>query len=155
MGVYKSGSNVVVEPYVCRNISEHMKSFVKIFRDYLDESLYKPCNLRLKTGNWRQLTLRSNEVKDLLAIIVFDQKDLTAEEIQKEKDQLSVFLKNKFECLEYSDFKLKSFLFNLNTNRTGISSFDNLECLYGEQYLNENLLGLNFRVSPLAFFQCK
>ena len=153
MGLYKSGSNEVIEPYVCRNISEHMKLFVKKFHSYFDESDFKPCNLRLKIGNWRQLTLRSNEAKDILAIIIFDQKDLTTEEIQKEKDLLKLFLENNFSDGE--EVRLKSFLFNLNTNRTGLSKMDNLECLFGEQYLNESLLGLDFRISPLAFFQCK
>lgn len=52
-------------------------------------------------------------------------------------------------------FKLKSFLFNLNTNKSGFSNGNtNLELVYGENYLNERLLGLDFRISPLAFFQC-
>ena len=39
--------------------------------------------------------------------------------------------------------------------RSGISKMDNLDLLLGEQFLNENLLGLKFQISPLAFFQCK
>jgi hypothetical protein len=33
--------------------------------------------LRTKEGNWRQLTLRSNQNKDILAIVVFDERELT------------------------------------------------------------------------------
>lgn len=156
LGDYKSGSNEVVEPYVCRNISEHMKSFLKKFRPYFEQSAYKPCNIRLKLGNWRQLTLRSNEAKDILAIIIFDKKDLSDEQVQEEKDQLKLFLEKSFEIKGDNDddeYRLKSFMFNLNTNRTGLSKMDNLECLFGEQHLNEKLLGLDFRISPLAFFQ--
>ena len=112
--------------------------------------------VRLKTGNWRQLTVRSNEAKDILAIVTFDQTSLTDEDIQKEKNQLIDFLKKTFnENQSGRDFKLKSFLFNLNTNKSGFSNaMTNLELIYGEAFLNERLLGLDFRISPLAFFQC-
>jgi len=153
LGEYKTGSNEVVEPFVCRNISEHMKTFLKRFQAYFDESAYKPCNLRLKEGHWRQLTLRSNEAKELLAIVIFDKKDLSEEEVQAEKERLRAFLKRSFSGEEENEVRLRSFMFNLNTNRTGLSKMDNLECLFGEESLNERLLGLDFRISPLAFFQ--
>lgn len=155
LGEYKTGSNEVVEPTVCRHITEHMKQFTKKMQEYIDQSTYDPINVRTKTGHWRQLTLRSNEEKDLLAIFVFDKKDLTDEEIQNEKEKLSEFLKKNFENNpENEHLKLKSLLFNLNTNRSGISRMDNLDLIFGVNYLNESLLGLNFQISPLAFFQC-
>jgi len=153
LGEYKTGSNEVVEPYVCRNISEHMKAFLKRFHAYFDESAYKPCNLRLKVGHWRQLTLRSNEAKELLAIIIFDKKDLGEKEVEVEKERLKEFLNRSFGSKEDDGIKLRSFMFNLNTNRTGLSKMDNLECLFGKEDLHEKLLDIYFRISPLAFFQ--
>jgi len=88
----------------------------------------------------------------MLAILVLDKKDLTEEEIQKEKECLKEFFKGVIDKKE-EDLQLKSLLFNLNTNRSGISKMDNLDLLLGEQFLNENLLGLKFQISPLAFFQ--
>ena len=101
LGEYKSGSNEVVEPYCCKHISEATKSLIKVslrvifqwfkvsklncdallliikkFQQYLDQSEHKPFNVRNHEGNWRQLTLRSNQNDEFLAIVIFDKQDL-------------------------------------------------------------------------------
>lgn len=50
---------------------------LKNFQKYLNQSQYKPFNVRTHQGHYRQLTLRSNEEKDLLAIVIFDKHELT------------------------------------------------------------------------------
>jgi len=45
------------------------------------------------------------------------------------------------------------FIINIILKRSGISRMDNLDLLLGVDYLNESLLDLKFRISPLAFFQ--
>lgn len=45
---------------------------------YLDEKTkFKAYSVRTHDGNWRQLTVRSNQKAELLAIIVFDKKNLS------------------------------------------------------------------------------
>jgi tRNA (uracil-5-)-methyltransferase len=78
LGDYKSGSNEVVSPESCKNISNEMKILVNYFQKYIDEvSKYKAFNVRNHEGFWRQLTLRSNQKNDILALIVLDKKNLT------------------------------------------------------------------------------
>ncbi|CAF0862793.1 unnamed protein product [Brachionus calyciflorus] len=150
LGEYKTGSNEVVEPYVCKNMPDQMRSLVKKFHEYIEQCEYKPVNVRTREGNWRQITVRTNQNKDLIVIVVFDQRDLNDDQIAKEKSQLVEFFKK---YLNSEELKLKGLLFNLNTNRTGISKMDNLDILLGDDCLYEELLGLKFRISPLAFFQ--
>ncbi|RNA09498.1 tRNA (uracil-5-)-methyltransferase -like protein [Brachionus plicatilis] len=150
LGEYKTGSSEVVEPYSCKNFPDQMRSFVKKFHEFVENSEFKPVNVRTREGNWRQLTLRTNQNKEIVAIVVFDKRDLDEEEINKVKISLKKFFA---EFLTSEELKLKGLIFNLNTNKTGISRMDNLETLLGEDCLYEELLGLKFRISPLAFFQ--
>lgn len=48
----------------------------KVFLEYVNNSKYKPFNVRTREGHWRQLTMRSNENKELLVIVVFDKHEL-------------------------------------------------------------------------------
>ena len=67
-------------------------------------------------GNWRQLTIRSNENNEFLVIVIFDKHDLSDEEINEEKKLLAEFFKKDAEQ-ENLEYNLKSLLFNLNTNK--------------------------------------
>ena len=49
----------------------------KEFQVYIEQSKYDPYNVRTRLGNWRQLTLRSNQNNEILAIVVFDKHELT------------------------------------------------------------------------------
>lgn len=42
----------------------------------MQQSKYQAYNVRTRLGNWRQLTLRTNQLKEILAIIIFDKNDL-------------------------------------------------------------------------------
>ena len=43
----------------------------------MKQSKYSAFNVRTSKGNWRQLTLRTNEAKEILAIVIFDKQDLS------------------------------------------------------------------------------
>lgn len=77
LGDYKSGSNEVVEPFCCRHIPEEMFEFIRVFKSYINQSEYKAYNVRTHEGHWRQLTIRTNRSRDLLAIVIFDKQDLS------------------------------------------------------------------------------
>jgi hypothetical protein len=74
-----------------------MKWFIKKLHDYIDQSEYKAFNVRTHLGNWRQLTLRSNENMDLLAILIFDKQDLN--------DVYYLFIELIFVLLQLLHFK--------------------------------------------------
>ena len=89
---------------------------IKKFKIYIDQSKYKALNVRTRAGNWRQLTIRSNENNEHLVIVIFDKQDLSDEQISEEKKLLTEFFKKDSEQ-ENLEYKLKSLLFNLNTNK--------------------------------------
>ena len=43
----------------------------------MKQSKYSAFNVRTSKGSWRQLTLRINEAKEILAIVIFDKQDLS------------------------------------------------------------------------------
>lgn len=51
--------------------------FFKLFKSFLQKSKCPAFNVRTKKGYWRQLTLRTNSQKEILAIVVFDKNDLS------------------------------------------------------------------------------
>lgn len=79
------------------------------------QSKYAAFNVRTHDGHWRQLTLRTNELHEILAIVIFDKQDLSVEDIDQEKKHLGNYFLKFLE--NDQEFRLKGLLFNLNTNK--------------------------------------
>lgn len=51
------------------------------------------------------------------------------------------------------DLSIKSVLLNVNKEKTNVISGKEFKTLYGKDYITDSLCGLDFRISPLSFYQ--
>ncbi|XP_013403739.1 tRNA (uracil-5-)-methyltransferase homolog A [Lingula anatina] len=150
MGRYRDGTCVVTEPSGCINLPQSMKDLAKALQDYIQTSKYGVFDPELQVGHYRQLTARTCQGKDLMAIIIFHPQSLTEEELALEKQSLVEY----FVSGGGKSCGITSLYFQASSSRvTGGDSEPAFELLHGEQHISEELLGLTFRISPDAFFQ--
>ena len=151
LGCYKDGSLQVAPINSCPLVPKAMVSIVSSVQEYLkDHSKFVPFDQLLHTGNYKQLTVRTNSHGESLVILVAACYGLSAQEIADEKKQIN----DHFSAIA-SDLKLTSFYFeNASINPKDASR---LELIIGQPCLTESITvcekKLQFNISPDAFFQ--
>ncbi|XP_033220728.1 tRNA (uracil-5-)-methyltransferase homolog A [Belonocnema kinseyi] len=147
---YAAGSTAVGPIDDLCHIPEIMKSAVKILEEFIHRSeldVYNPVN---HTGSWRQVTARTTRLNHLMFIIGVHPQDLSPDDLTKLKTELRDFFENG----KGAQAKVTSLFFQILDRQTGRSDESSkLEHLSGTEYIEENLLGMTFRISPQAFFQ--
>ncbi|KAI0240575.1 tRNA (Uracil-5-)-methyltransferase-like A [Lamellibrachia satsuma] len=152
VGSYRSGDITVAEPTHCVNVPAAAKHICKEVQHYLqtfsDKAAFDPLT---KTGHWRTVIVRVNQLDEALVIIQLCGQDLSQEEICLEREKL----KEYFETGEGKNKILKSLYLEVYRETPGRSQQNagELELLFGQPYICEDLLDMKFRVSPTAFFQ--
>lgn len=119
----------------------------KQFEDYIKGHARKPYDKPTHTGFWRQLTVRDFTTGESMATIQVNHKGLSAEEIEKEKQDM----KTHFQSLPNP---ITSFSIQLYDGLSNAAPVDHpFETVFGPDYIHEQLLGYKFRVSYNSFFQ--
>lgn len=143
VSTYKEGSCAVGPACHLAFIPEAMKNTVQLFETYFRNSSREPFNPEDHSGFWRQLLVRANVVGDVLVIVIVNKAGATEEEMNSIKDELKLFAaKNNIGSLYFQE---------LAPRRSGEDP--GVEHLFGNVNLIERLCGLEFSISPLAFFQ--
>merc|ERR1719430_1393464 len=112
-----------------------------------------------RTGNWRHLLLRTSRGAkgaeeegpgQVMAVVVLDPQHLSSETLTQIKEDLIQY----FSTGLGSDAGVTSLFLHLSPARkeSGVPE-PTPDLLFGEPTIQENLLGLNFNISPQAFFQ--
>lgn len=150
LGSYADGSVEVCTVADLPQVSELAKKAALTFQEYVRQSKFLPFNPEHNAGHFRQVTVRtSDETKEVMLVAGVYSSNLTAEEIPQLKQELIDFYANYdkavFSCssLYYQD---------LRRRQTG-ETFSPVEHLAGTTHITDVILGLRFRISPLAFFQ--
>eukprot|EP01117_Protostelium_nocturnum_P009539 TRINITY_DN3403_c0_g1_i3.p1 TRINITY_DN3403_c0_g1~~TRINITY_DN3403_c0_g1_i3.p1 ORF type:complete len:533 (-),score=179.09 TRINITY_DN3403_c0_g1_i3:264-1862(-) len=149
----------VGDPSSCMTLNEKSLAIRNLYQKYIENSdqnasytTLKPYDKYAHQGFWRQMTVRvyPNSGQVMVAFQVSD-KGLTQDQLNEEKNKLTKYTKE--EVVE-KDIQLNSLFIQIHN---GISNFASseipFELLYGSEYVYEKLLGLDFRISPGAFFQ--
>lgn len=156
LGLYKEGSiRVVAPPPNCPIISTQMHQVIAHFHEYLlTKTQLRGYNPVTHEGHWRQILVRSTCQSDCLVSIAMHQQNLTEEQLSLEISQLKQF---------YSENKLGIISVYVQVNQDRSSQFSQTipQLIWGESYVFEKLTvfkdvqpsSLEFRISPLSFFQ--
>ncbi|CAL8346420.1 unnamed protein product [Lota lota] len=150
LGKYKGGSCAVVGPAETTHVSAEAKRVVAAFQKFIRTTAYSVYSPETYEGHWKQLTVRTSRIKQAMAMIFFNPQKLAEEEL----DSLKSSLKKFFTEGEGADSGVTSLYFVREGQRTSPKPEDMpCELVAGESYIQEELLGLKFRISPHSFFQ--
>ncbi|XP_071789916.1 tRNA (uracil-5-)-methyltransferase homolog A-like isoform X1 [Asterias amurensis] len=148
LGSYRGGQVSVVNPSACSHVCPATKAIVAAFQKYIQtESSLESYGQQMHTGHWRMLLVRTSMIGGRMAAAFMHPQNLSKEAIEEEKVKLRDFFREG----DGKSCGLTSLYINLQPEeRRGDNSYSHLD---GDEYINEDLLNLKFRISPDAFFQ--
>ncbi|CAH0390432.1 unnamed protein product [Bemisia tabaci] len=140
-------SNIVCVPATHLSIikDEH-KALAEVYQNFIRSSNLPVCYSLDDGGCFRTFTVRSNSAGETMAIAVSHPAERNPFDIEKEREDLLNFFQ-KSGVMPTSLFHQTCKSFRCTNEQSPF------KLLYGEPYLFENLLDLQFRISPDAFFQ--
>lgn len=141
VGFFAPRSHRVIPLKSCSLQSEIFHEAVSIFLRWANEFHISSYNEETHSGILRHLYLRFAEKTQQLMVCVV----ANAKELRKEK-QLVSMLKDHLP-------QLQTVVLNINTQKTNVITGKECRTLYGEGYITDELCGLQFRISPLSFYQ--
>lgn len=145
VSTYKEGSIAVGPIDHLAFIPDAMKEVVRVFEAYFRASNRKAYNPEDHSGFWRQVLVRTNLLGETMAIVAIHPQNLSPEELLTLKNELkTVAEENKIVSLYFQA---------MGPKKPGEEP--PLEHLMGTTHLVEKLCGLEFSISPQAFFQVK
>ncbi|XP_060803506.1 tRNA (uracil-5-)-methyltransferase homolog A [Amyelois transitella] len=150
LGKYNKGNICVVPIRTMCHVSEPMKKAVMLFQNYIRQSKLPPYSAVDYTGHWRGLMLRhSSTSDDIMMIIQFHPQSLTEEQLgEVKKDLIEYFSKEDAVACG-----IKSLYYEHVKKRLPGEEPSKPIHLMGPTHIVDSILGLQFRVSPEAFFQ--
>ncbi|ORX71692.1 Trm2 tRNA methyltransferase 2-like protein A [Anaeromyces robustus] len=152
LGLFREGITVVLGIEDCVHVPEKAKAVVKHFQEYVRNSDLDAFNRKGHKGFWRLLTTRFYKTNEDMIIVQVHPQDLSRERIEQEKKNLITFFTDLM--TKIPDLNITSLLFQESDEvSNGATEKTEMEVLIGSKYVHENLLGINFRISPNAFFQ--
>ncbi|XP_046593625.1 tRNA (uracil-5-)-methyltransferase homolog A [Neodiprion lecontei] len=147
---YAAGCTAVGPVEDLKHIPQRMIDAVKVFEGFVRKSkldVFDPVN---HSGYWRQVTARTSRSDQLMLIVTIHPQDLN----QGQLIQLKAEIREFFNSDEGAKANVTSLYFQTITRRdVGGEGGIILDHLSGTEYIEEELLGMKFRVSPRAFFQ--
>ena len=139
-GFYKKKSHEIIEVGKCYLQTDLTTEIAKFTKNVMNELKISGYNEEKHTGCMRHLLVRNTCNNDYMVVFIVN-------EYQIEKmNELASKIKNKYNSV-------KSIILNINKEKNNVILGNKYKLLYGYDYLIENILGLNFKMSHKAFFQ--
>ena len=139
-GFYSLHSHLVVPCSDCVLQPKEFKAIVDACLDFFNQYNISAYDEQTGKGLVRHIYLRKSDYENkVLVCLVINGESIKNQEILVEK------LK-KFEYVS-------GIVLNINTEKSNVILGDKCKLLYGKDYIIETLLGVKFKISPLAFFQ--
>uniref|UniRef100_A0A6P4EH32 tRNA (uracil(54)-C(5))-methyltransferase n=1 Tax=Drosophila rhopaloa TaxID=1041015 RepID=A0A6P4EH32_DRORH len=151
LGCYSDGSVEVAEVQDLPHLPEQAKWAARSFQDLVRKSKFLPFNPDGNVGHFRQLMVRcSSATGELMLVAGIYSSNLSEDEQTELKQELKLFYEEaekgatyKCTCLYYQDVK----------HREAGQMINPVEHISGSTHITDTIHGLQFRISPLAFFQ--
>ena len=136
---------VLHTPEEALGAARYMTEFL---RDHQTLGCWVPQN---HSGVWRMIMVRHNRVGDVMVLVQYSTKNCSKDDLDAALAKLKSFF---FEKVTAGAMKLTSLFFQEHNEVGNRANDDSTVALAsGESTFSESILGLNFRISPSAFFQ--
>ncbi|OQR94780.1 tRNA (uracil-5-)-methyltransferase [Achlya hypogyna] len=147
VGMYKEGVVAVGSPEDCINVPQVMKDICKTFQTYLATSTLPVYDVLTHEGVWRLLTIRlSQRTNQIMLMVQANPTDVDAAVWATEKTAL-------VSTLTAAHPGISSMFVQEYTGVSAPAEDHPIDHVYGATTIEEELLGLKFRISAQAFFQ--
>ncbi len=144
LGMRKRESNYeVVNADCCRIVNPDIRKVLSCVLEFFKETGEKFYHKLRHTGTLRHLLVRRGHFSKEMLINIVTTSEL-AVNIEPLKDRLL--------ALELEG-EIKGISHIINDGVADVVKADEIRLLYGQDYFNESLLGLNFKISTFSFFQ--
>ncbi|MFI3206447.1 MAG: 23S rRNA (uracil(1939)-C(5))-methyltransferase RlmD [Clostridia bacterium] len=141
MGFYGKHSHRIVDAKKCFLQNEDFNIVMDIVRAWHEKHKVSVYSEETHKGLLRHLYLRKGEVSNELMVCLVINGDKVPN-IQSLIDDLKINLPN-----------LCSFVLNINKENTNVILGKKCVTVFGNDHISDKLCGLDFRISPLSFFQ--
>uniref|UniRef100_UPI00358F0A6B tRNA (uracil-5-)-methyltransferase homolog A n=1 Tax=Myxine glutinosa TaxID=7769 RepID=UPI00358F0A6B len=149
LGAYRNGSCTVGPVTSSRHVSNVMKQAAAVLKEFFRSSRLSVYDPRTYRGYWRQVTLRTTKSGQMMVLVCMHPQALSEEELKNVGAELCRF----FDKNPGGAFPPSSLYLALQGQRSSTAEDLKLQHLAGSTFITERMLALDFRISPLAFFQ--
>lgn len=140
-GVYQASSHRIVNVDSCMTEDKKADEIIVAIRKMLPDFKIMPYNEDSRKGFLRHvLVKRSFSTNQIMVVII------GANPIFPQKGKITKALLKKFP-------EITTIVFNINPYRTSMLLGEREEVLFGSGYIEDELCGLKFRISPKSFYQ--
>ncbi|KAL7303123.1 hypothetical protein TKK_0004334 [Trichogramma kaykai] len=147
---YASGSVAIGPIDELRHIPQKMKTAIKILEKFICDSDLAVFDPTTHQGYWKLVTARTTRLDHLMLIIGINPQSMTEEDLKNLQKKLKEF----FEEPCNAEVGVTSLYFQTIVKKeAGGKGGGEIVHLSGSHYIEEQLLGMTFRISPEAFFQ--
>lgn len=151
IGFYASRSHDVVDATVCPVQPPVCDALREAFRQHLKKWRIEPYRELDGKGLVRHFVIRMGFfTQELMVIIVLNGDGLPG---QTELVHSLIESLQEYNNEHSSKWKLRSCFINMNKRRTNVILGSAFQNIHGDDFIEEKLLGIDYRISPAAFFQ--
>ncbi|XP_043650869.1 tRNA (uracil-5-)-methyltransferase homolog A [Drosophila teissieri] len=151
LGCYSDGSVEVAEVADLPHLPEEAKWAARSFQDLVRKSKFLPFNPDGNVGHFRQLMVRcSSATGELMLVAGIYSSNLSEDEQGELKQELKSFYE---ELAKDAPYKCTSLYYQDVKHREAGQTINPVEHISGSTHITDTIQGLQFRISPLAFFQ--
>nr|XP_016944596.2 tRNA (uracil-5-)-methyltransferase homolog A-like [Drosophila suzukii] len=151
LGCYSDGSVEVAEVQDLPHLPEQAKWAARSFQELVRKSKFLPFNPDGNVGHFRQLMVRcSSATGELMLVAGIYSSNLSEEEQIQLKQELETFYE---EAEKDAPYKCTSLYYQDVKHREAGQTINPVEHISGSTHITDTIQGLQFRISPLAFFQ--
>ena len=143
-GFYATHSHRIIPCDDCHlGIAENKEILDKIL-EWMQENHVSAYDEVRGKGTLRHVLIRYGfHSKELILCLVVNKKKVPA----------AAQLVEKLKIIQNSGYILKGITYSVNTEKTNVILGDNMQVLWGQGYITDEIDGIQFQISPLSFYQ--